>query len=123
MNELIDLILSNPLFLIILIGGVVSLLKGKTEQAEERDTTNKTKPRSIEDLFERAHQREQTRSTEKVEKVSKEPINTKTIEQLREEQMSRFAGQADDDEDQQKNDEYTSRSSNRIMEENTKVNH
>ncbi|HLQ97965.1 MAG TPA: hypothetical protein VK135_04690 [Candidatus Dormibacteraeota bacterium] len=121
MDGLIDLVLENPLFLIILIGGIVSLFKGKSEQAEESEsTTNKPKPRSVEDLFERAHQRERTRSTEK---VRTEPISSKTIEELREEQMLRFAGQADDDEDQQKNDEYTSRSSNRIMEENTKVNH
>src|SRR5690625_3544421 len=108
MDGLIDLVLENPLFLIILIGGIVSLFKGKSEQAEESEsTTNKPKPRSVEDLFERAHQRERTRSTEK---VRTEPISSKTIEELREEQMLRFAGQADDDEDQQKNDEYTSRS-------------
>ena len=121
MNELIDLILSNPLFIIILIGGIASLLKGKSEQATDSEsTTNKPKPRSIEDLFERAHQREQTRSTEK---VSSEPRSSKTVEELREEQMMRLAGQAEAEEDQQKNDEYTSRLSNRTLEQNTKMNH
>src|SRR5690625_3961192 len=121
MNELIDLILSNPLFIIVLIGGIASLLKGKSEQAEKSEsTTNKPKPRRVEDLFERAHHRERTRSTDK---VSTEPVSSKTIEELREEQMIRFVGQADADEDQHKSDKSISRSSNRIKVENTNKNH
>ncbi len=102
MDGLIDLILENPLFLVILIGGIISLLKGKSEKVEGSEpTTNRPKPAQAENTFERSRQRERARSAEK---VVTEPISSKSIEELREEQMLRFAGQVDYDEDQQEKD-------------------
>lgn len=122
MDGLIELILENPLFLIVLIGGIISLLKGKSEKVEEEDksTTNKPNPVRSDSSFERSRQRERARSAER---IITEPVSSKSIEELREEQMLRFTGQADADEDQQKNDEYISKSSNRIIVENTNRNH
>lgn len=102
MDGLIELILENPFFLIILIGGIISLLRGNSEKVEENEpSTNRPKPAQVENPFERIRQREQTRSTER---VRTEPISSKSIEELRQEQMQRFTGQIDSDEDQQEKD-------------------
>lgn len=113
MNGLIDLILENPFFLIILIGGIISLLKGKSEKVEEdQPATNRPKTAQAENPFERSRQRERTRSAEK---VRTEPISSKSIEELREEQMMRFSGQVDSEEDQEEKD--TDKVSDRVRKE------
>ena len=91
MNGLFDLILENSFFLIIIIGGIISLLKGKGEKPEEENNqpTNNQKPKRAESPFERSRQTERTRPTEK---VVQEPISSQSIEELREAQMLRFTG-------------------------------
>lgn len=100
MEGLIDLILENPFFLIILIGGLVSLFKGKSEKVEENEpATNRQKTAQTANPYDRSQQKEQTRP---IEKARTEPIRSKSIEELREEQMQRFSGQDADDGQQEK---------------------
>jgi len=104
MDGLIDLILENPFFLVILIGGIISLLKGKSEKPEENEsTTNRPKPVQAKKPFEHSHQKTRTRSPEKVVSA---PISSKSIEELREEQMLRFTGQTDSEEDQRETETH-----------------
>lgn len=116
MGGLIDLILENPLFLIILIGGIVSLLRGKSENTEENQPeTKRPKPAQAENAFEPSRQRERSRSAET---IKTEPVASRSIEELRQEQMLRFSGQADSDEDQQVN--KSRKISNKIRKESTR---
>src|SRR5690625_799760 len=116
MDGLFDLILENPFFLVILIGGILSLLRGKSEKPEESKSTTKGPKSTQSDHFiNRSQRREQARSAERVET---EPINSKSIDELREEQMLRFTGQVDAEE----KDEYEQRSSDRIIGDNVVIN-
>lgn len=120
MDNLIDLVLSNPLFLVILIGGIISLMKGKSEQENKgkETTTQKPKQNPLEELFERSKQREQTRTAEK---VITEPKSTKSIDELREKQMSKFTQQVDDEIDQEKVEQIKNLQKH-MKEEHTKKN-
>src|SRR5690625_6471055 len=90
MNGLIDLILENPFFLIIIIGAIASMLKGKSGNTEEdQPETKRPKPAQAENTFERSRQTERTAP---IKKERTEPISSKSIEELREEQMLRFSG-------------------------------
>jgi hypothetical protein len=98
MNDLIELVFENPFLLILIVGGIISFLKGKSEKPEEEtDIQSTNKPKQAENPFERSRQTEQRQP---VEKPKAKPVSSLSIEELREEQMLRFSGQVESDEHQ-----------------------
>lgn len=90
-DELFKAILGNPFLLIIVIGGIVSLLKGKSgdKEKESQPAQRSPKPAPVAQPFDRQVQRNynQTKDENK-----QEPIHTLSMEDQREKQIERLAG-------------------------------
>lgn len=87
MGELIDLILSNPLLIILIIGGLFSLLKRKTEQPEsENEPSRRPMPAERRTPNERERARPSDRQTKPAE-PAKEMVETLTIEEQHQQQL------------------------------------
>lgn len=98
MGQLIDLFLENPLFIIILIGGIFSFLRGKSEKPEDENkpSTTNQRPQRAESTLERTPRPARTRSSENQVQV---PVSSKSVEEIREEQMARFTTKRESHED------------------------
>lgn len=100
MDELIDLIFSNPLFLILIIGGIISLFRGSSDQKNEQNQrTNRPKP--VPNQHTRTQPHRQRSETRRVE-PKQEAVHSISIEDQREKQLeqltSRLGSQAADSE-------------------------
>lgn len=108
MDQLIDIIFDNPFFLIIIIGGLFSLFKGKGQEEEKQKQQQQEKQRQ-----QQQRQRQQTAQTSERPKPvvakrthehrprSNEEVSAPyqlSVEEQRAEQMKQFAGNLNIDE-------------------------
>lgn len=104
MNELIDVFLKNPFFIILIIGGIFSLLKGKgqeeeqekqkQEQAQQRQTRQRQQTRTVPN---RAPQQQRSSYQEQAEKKEKPKANDNlSADEQWQQQMQQFANRLED---------------------------
>src|SRR5690625_134940 len=90
MDELFEAILSNPFLLLVIIGGIISLFRGKSEhtgQKSQQPSSNPTRSQS----YNRPGR--ETRTT--AQSTTTENDSTLTVEEHRDEQMERLKDQLD----------------------------
>lgn len=111
MDQLIDIIFANPLFLIIIIGGLFSLFKGKGQE-EEKQKQEQQQKQQQQQRQQQQRQRQQTRQpterprpvvakqthAERTRTAPQEEMSVPhqlSVEEQRAEQMKQFAGNLD----------------------------
>lgn len=97
MDQLIDIIFDNPFFIIIIIGGLISLFKGKAKQEEQQEQRQQQQPQQQSQQARRMPERpkptiaKQTNDHRRTHSEKQEAISNLSIEEHRAEQMKRFS--------------------------------
>lgn len=101
MEELISALLKNPFLVLLLLGGLFSMFKGKSGQDKEEkqvprrqrsDGQQRKRPTSISDTI-RKTMKTLEQEVQKSEQPQKKPVQTMSVEEHRKEQLQRLSNQ------------------------------
>lgn len=92
MEELIEVVFRNPFLLILLVGGIFSLLKGKPEEDAKEEQSQRREAPTFPETFPLPYEREQADQQFEVES-SEYSIDSLSIEEQREQQMQQLTAQ------------------------------
>lgn len=109
-DQFIDILLANPFFIIILIGGIYSLLKGKPDEEEQEKQQEQRRPRQHGSQQTRSRSEEIKPSTQqakqeqiqkriKKQQANEQAVQSTSIAEQRQKQMEQFAAQLDVEEE------------------------
>lgn len=93
MQELIDVVLKNPFLLILILGGLFSLFKGKSVKNREGHEEQQKDRRDAPTAERESNPPIERSTTRHVEEIQKSILNTLSIDEQREEQMKRLSNQ------------------------------
>ncbi|HLR68165.1 MAG TPA: hypothetical protein VK105_13720 [Virgibacillus sp.] len=94
MDDLLELIFSNPLFLILIIGGLISLLKGGSgnKDGQQSQTQRSRQPQTVTHNPSQTKTQTQTRQQRPQTKPRERIVRTTSVEEQRQKQLEQLTG-------------------------------
>lgn len=93
MEELIEVVFRNPFLLILLVGGIFSMLTGKPKENSEEEQSQRRETTDFPETFPVPHEQQQTSQQFEVETSDYYNNDSLSIEEQREQQMQRLTAQ------------------------------
>jgi len=105
MDDLLELIFSNPLFLILIIGGLISLLKGGSgnKDGQQSQTQRSRQPQTVTHNPSQTKTQTQTRQQRPQTKPRERIVRTTSVEEQRQKQLEQLTGRIGVDAEDKKN--------------------
>src|SRR5690625_695201 len=105
MDDLLELIFSNPLILILIIGGLISLLKGGSGNKDEQQsqTQRSRQPQTVTHNPSQTKTQPQTRQQRPQTKPRERIVRTSSVEEQRQKQLEQLTGRMGVDAEDKKN--------------------